>query len=124
MTDQEKLYETLGELLFCVAKADGIIQDEEKESLKELLKNHPWGSEIQWSFNYEESKNASLEETYQKVINFCKHYGPAQEYTEFIDAMNVIAQSSNGIDANESKVINSFSKDLMERFHKDIEKLN
>ena len=37
MTDKEKLYETLGELLYAVALADGIIQKSEKNSLKELL---------------------------------------------------------------------------------------
>ncbi len=30
MSELEKLYETFGELLFAVAMADGVIQDEEK----------------------------------------------------------------------------------------------
>ncbi|NVK66305.1 MAG: TerB family tellurite resistance protein, partial [Flavobacteriales bacterium] len=70
MTEQEKLYEVFGELLYAIAKADGIIQPEEKDALGELLQKHAWASEIKWSFNYEASKNSSVEEVYNKVINF------------------------------------------------------
>lgn len=123
MSDKEKLYETLGELLFCIAKADGVIQEEEKESLQKLLKNHSWASEIKWSFYYEEANNSSLEETYNKVINFCHAYGPAPEYEEFIEAMKIVAEASDGIDKDESELINSFSKDLIERFQRDLDRL-
>ncbi len=121
MTEKEKLYETLGELLFVAAKADGIIQEEEKEALNQLLEDHSYGKEIKWSFNYTANKNPSIEETYKKVIDFCKNYGPAPEYKEFISAMKTIAEASNGIDVSESKVINSFSRDLIDRFQKEIE---
>jgi len=120
MTEKEKLYETLGELLFVAAKADGIIQEEEKEALHQLLEDHSYGKEIKWSFNYTANKNPSIEETYKKVIDFCKNYGPAPEYKEFISAMKTIAEASNGIDVSESKIINSFSRDLIERFQKEI----
>ncbi|MBB6459296.1 TerB family tellurite resistance protein [Flammeovirga kamogawensis] len=120
MKNTEKLYETLGELLYAIAKADGLIQDEERDALNELLKNHSWASEIRWSFNYEENQNATVEETYNKVINYCHSYGPTAEYEEFIDAMKFIANASNGIDEDESKIINSFSKDLIERFQRDL----
>jgi len=123
MTEQEKLYETLGELLFAVAKADGVIQDEERESLSELLKNHPWASEIKWSFNYEENRNSSVEDIYNKVISYCHSYGPTPVYEEFIDAMKFVASASQGIDESESKIISSFSKDLIGRFQRDLEKL-
>lgn len=119
----EKLYETLGELLYVIAKADGVIQNEEKDGLKQLLKNHAWASEIEWSFNYEASKNSSPEEVYNKVISFCHGYGPTAEYEEFISAMNFIAKSANGIDQNESNIISSFSKDLIARFQNDLDKI-
>ncbi len=124
MTDKEKLYETLGELLYAVAMADGVIQEEEKEELNKLLQNHQWASEIKWSFNYETTKEAGVEETYNKVINFCHSYGPAAEYVEFIEAMKTIATAAEGIDQDESKIINSFSSDLITRFQKDIDRLN
>ena len=50
--NQEKLYEAFGELLYVVAMADGLIQEEELSALDEVLKGHPWAADIQWSFNY------------------------------------------------------------------------
>ena len=123
MRKEEKLYEVFGELLYAIAKADGVIQRSEKETLVQLLKNHSLGSEILWSFEFEEAHNSSVEEIYNKVINFCHMYGPAPQYDEFISAMKIVAEASDGITERESKIINSFSKDLMERFQCDIDKL-
>lgn len=123
MRKEEKLYEIFGELLYAIAKADGVIHEEEKERLKQLLQNHTLGSEILWSFEFEEKHNSSVEEIYNKVINFCHVYGPAPQYDEFITAMKIIADAKDGITEQESKLINSFSKDLMERFQRDIDKL-
>ena len=121
MTDKEQLYETLVELLFTVAKADGVIQDEEKEALNKLLVNHSSEKEIKWSFNYEVNKDSSVEDTYKKVIDFCKNYGPAPEYVEFIASMKTITNATNGIDKDESTIIYSFSNDLITRFQKDLD---
>ncbi|WP_282035531.1 TerB family tellurite resistance protein [Saccharicrinis aurantiacus] len=123
MKNEERLYDVLGELLYAVAKADGVIQSEEKDALKKLFENHPSGTEIIWSFEYEESKETSIDELYNKVINFCHGYGPSPIYVEFIEGMKVIAESSDGVDANESKIINSFSKDLLERFQKESDRI-
>ncbi|TLX75245.1 TerB family tellurite resistance protein [Labilibacter sediminis] len=119
----EKLYEVMGELLYAVAKADGVIQKEEKEALRKMLKNHSAGSEIIWSFEFEENNDSTVEEMYNKVINFCHSYGPAPQYLEFITAMKVIANAAEGVSEKESKIINSFSKDLLARFQQDAEKL-
>lgn len=123
MKKEEKLYEIFGELLYALAKADGVIHKEEKETLNQLLKNHALGSEILWSFEFEETHNSSVEEIYNKVINFCHVYGPAPQYDEFITAMKIVAETSNGITTKEHKLINSFSEDLMGRFQRDIDKL-
>ena len=56
-------------LIYALAKADGVIQTNEISALEEILGDHPWASEIKWSFNYEVSKNSSVEEIYKKVIN-------------------------------------------------------
>ena len=123
MDRQERLYDVLGELLYAIAKADGVIQKEETEALNKLLSNHAYGNEIKWSFDYESSKDASVEEIYNKVINFCHGHGPAAEYDEFIKAMKVIAEAANGVEDIESNIINSFSKDLLERFERDTQRL-
>lgn len=121
--NKEKLYETLGELIYVIAQADGIIQDDELEALEDILSTHPWASTIRWSFNYEMAKNKDVDDLYQKVINSCHSFGPTPEFDEFIELMNVVASASAGIDAHEEKVISSFSKDLIERFIKDTENL-
>jgi uncharacterized tellurite resistance protein B-like protein len=120
MKKKERLYEALGELIYAVAKADGLIQKEEFSMLDSLLKDHPWASTIKWSFDYEVSKNQSLNDIYEKAINHCQNYGQAPEYIEFIDIMSKIAEASSGIDKKEQKLISSFSSDLVERFKKDI----
>ncbi len=121
MTEQEKLYETLGELLYVVAMADGLIQKEEVDALKDIFKDHPWGKEVDWSFNYETSKHSNVEDVYKKAIGFCQDHGPSEYYREFIGAMNILAASTNGIDQNEEKVISSFSTDLIAKFQKDLD---
>lgn len=120
MKKKERLYEALGELIYAVAKADGLIQKEETSKLEEILKDHPWASAIKWSFEYEVSKNHSLQDVYQKAINHCQNYGPAPEYIEFIDVITKVAEASSGIDRKEQRMISSFSTDLIERFKKDI----
>ena len=122
MSEKEKLYETLGELLYAVAKSDGVIQEEETEALKKLFENHPWGKEIMWSFNYEDNKASTVDEVYNKVISYCHSIGATPEFEEFKSAMNTIAQAADGVDAKEDKIITSFSKDLIIRFQKDLEK--
>lgn len=123
MLDNEKLYETLGELLYVVAMADGTIQKEEIESLNNLLKHHPWAKEIKWSFDYEVSRHSNIEDIYSKVINYCQNYGPSIVYPEFIDSMQTIAEAANGVDNNEEKVISDFSKDLISRLQRDLDKI-
>ena len=123
MTEKEKLYETLGELLYVVAKSDGVIQDAEREALQSLLKDHAWAEQIEWSFNDEEAQDADIDDLYKKVISICHRLGPSPEYAEFIEAMKTIATAADGIDAAERKVMNSFSKDLIARFQNDIDNM-
>lgn len=120
MTSLEKLYETLGELLYAIAMADGVIQSEERRALEDLLQRHTWASSINWSFNYEEQRGADVQEVYNKVINYCHKYGPTPVYEEFIDAMQFVAKSANGVEESEEAMISSFSKDLIARFRRDL----
>ncbi len=120
MDREEKLYASLGELIYAVAKADGKVQESENQILEDLIKDHPWAKTIRWSYQYELEKNSDPEQIYQKVINNCESYGPAAEYLEFIDIITQVAGASEGIDDNEQQVISSFSHDLVERFRRDI----
>jgi len=122
MKDKEKLYETLGELLYAVALADGVIQPSETDRLKEIMDHHPWGKEIQWSFDYEIKKENKFQDVYDKAISYCHTYGPAPEYDEFIELLSLVADASEGIDKHEELVISNFSKHLIARFKADIAK--
>ncbi|MEM6800046.1 MAG: TerB family tellurite resistance protein [Bacteroidota bacterium] len=123
MASKVKLYDVFGELLYVLAMADGVIQEEEVEVLENMLAEHPWGKEIKWSFDYEVKQGSSIEELYKKVILFCQDYGPDPEYQAMLDVMEKMAAASAGIDRSEKTVIDSFSKGLTERFKRDIEKL-
>tara|TARA_B100000809_G_C15016500_1_gene486881 strand:+ start:170 stop:544 length:375 start_codon:yes stop_codon:yes gene_type:complete len=123
MKANDKLYETFGELLYAIAKTGEVIKNKEMDVLDTLLKSHPWAKEIKWYFNYEFSKNSSVEDIYNKVINYCQSYGPSIIYPEFIDSMRRISKATNGIDGNEQKVISDFSKYLITRLQNDLDKI-
>ena len=124
MKNTDKLYEAFGELLYCVAMADGEIQAEELETIERRLSDHPWGEDIRWSFDYEVKKNNSLEELYKKVITYCEMHGPEKEYQFLIHLLTEVASAHSGIDKNEQNVIDSFVNDLTEKFKADLERIN
>lgn len=124
MSNTDRLYEAFGELLYVVAMADGQVQAEEKAALAKKLSGHPWGANIQWSFDYELRKDNDIEDLYQKVIDNCERFGPSEAYTFLIELMEEVAQASSGVDENEQKVMDSFVHELTERFRKDIDRIN
>ena len=117
----EKLYEAFGELIYLVAKADGIIQKEETDILDEILKKHPHGNEIKWSFEYEASKQNSTEFLYEKVPEICYQMGPNPEFQSLIEILEAVANADSGVSEAESGVINNFTKELTDRFKKDLD---
>ena len=120
-----KLYEAFGELLYVVAMADGQIQAEELQAIKQKLADHPWGEDIQWSFDYEVKKdNQDLEELYKKVISYCEMHGPEPEYQFLLDLVKEVAEANAGIDTKEQQIMDNFVADLTKRFQKDIERIN
>jgi len=124
MISKEQLYDAFGELIYAVAKADGLIQIEERLTLEKILADHPWASQIHWSFNYESTKEMDPEESYLKALDILKEYGPDPDYIYLLDVLKQVAAASDGIDADEQKVIDSFQSDLYKRFLKDAEENN
>lgn len=118
--NKDRLYDAFGELAYAIAKADGLIDGKEIEKLTEILENHPWASNIKWSFNYEWLRDEPAEDIYKKAIIRCQEFGPTSEFKEMIDLMETIANASNGISESEKKMINNFSQDLINQFKKDI----
>ena len=113
---QERLHDALGELIYAVAKADGVVQASEKKKLRKMLQEHPWASEIQWSFDYEQSHKSTLEEAYEKALDTCKAYGPTEECADLFDILYQVASASNGLDSKEAKLIVQFKLELKAHF--------
>ncbi len=124
MENLDKLYDAFGELVYVVAMADGIIQDEEYEALEKILKGHPWAKEIKWSFDYEREHQNPVDILYKRVIDICYESGPREEYQYLLEMLNTVAASSNGIDENESRIINKFTSELTNRFKSDLDKMS
>ena len=120
MIKRERLYDAFGELIYAIAMADGDVQEEELKSLEILLSKHPWAKEIEWSFNYEQDKRHSVEESYQRAIEVCKENGPDPEYKYLLDVMTQVAEAYNGIVPQEMKIIEDFKTDLHHRFEHDL----
>lgn len=113
---KEKLYDALGELIYAVAQADGLIQKQEVERLHQVLLAHPWSREIQWSFNYENRREQSVEEAYSKAIETCKEFGPSREYAFLFEVLQAVAEASHGVDTNELEIIQRLKGDLKQHF--------
>ncbi len=122
MGNKERLYDAFGEMIYVVAMADGIIQENEIETLKNIIAYHPGAEQIKWSFNYERLKHEDLDYLYNKVLDFCYENGPDPEYKILIEVMEKVAAASSGIEKNEEDIINRFTYELTERFKRDLDK--
>lgn len=123
MTNEEKLYDAFGELIYILAIADGVIQPQEVKKLEEIIARHPFKDTIKWSFNYEVKSNNNIEDLYKKVIDTCQEYGATDDYKFLIKIMEEVAETSDGIIEKESDIIFKFTEDLTDRLKKDLEKL-
>ncbi len=123
MIPKEKLYDAFGELVYVVAMADGIIQQEETDALHNILKDHPWAKEVEWSFNYERSHHTDIDFLYGKVLDICYQNGPDPDYEKLLKILESVAAAHKGVDIKERAVINKFTSDLIVRFQNDLEKI-
>lgn len=120
MVSRERFYQAFGELLYVVAMKDGLIKKEEAKILEEILEEHPMGKEIKWSFEYEKGRGGSVGDLYKKVLEVYKDNGPDEEYSFIIYALEKVSEASTGINEGEKGLINNFSKELLQKFKKDI----
>ena len=116
MVSKTRLYDAFGELIYTVAIADGIIQDDEVKIIEERLKEFEWGEEVKWSFNYEKKKGSDLKETYLKALETFKEYGPHPDYYNLLELLEEVAKASDGFEKKEGRVISIFNKSLRAHF--------
>ncbi|MEZ4885371.1 MAG: hypothetical protein R3E32_11635 [Chitinophagales bacterium] len=119
--NKNRLYDAFGELIYAVAKADGLVQTKELDALHTILSGHPWAKEIQWSFDYENKKNHSVEEAYKKAVDICKENGPDPDYEFLFEVLEEVSKASGKVEMSETDVIEGFTSELKERFIRDIE---
>ncbi|MEM8910002.1 MAG: TerB family tellurite resistance protein, partial [Bacteroidota bacterium] len=93
-----------------------MIQEEETEVLSEVLQNHPWGKEIQWSFDYERKKKHSLRATYFKALETLKEHGPDPDYQYLVEVLEKVAAAADGFTKKEGIVISNMQKTLRSHF--------
>lgn len=115
-TTQTQLYDALGELIYALAKVDGLVEEAEISKLEEVLQNHPWSSEIKWSFDYESRKEHSVDEAFAKALQTCKDFGPSPEYAFVVEVLKAVAEASDGTSVQESGMIERFQKELTDYF--------
>lgn len=123
MVTKEKLYEAFGELIYAVAKADGVVQGEEVAVLEHILRNHSWAKDIVWSFKYETQKDNSVDYVYDKAMDIFKEHGPSSEYEHLMSILKALAEASHHTSASEAKergIINLFQQDLIQKFQNDL----
>ena len=116
MISQTRLNDAFGELIYCVALADGMVQEEEIETLKAVLHGHPWAREIRWSFDYEVQKGNRLMDTYEKALETLKENGPHKDYYFLLDVLETIGESSEGMQRKEGQLISNMHKSLRAHF--------
>ncbi|MDX2301204.1 MAG: TerB family tellurite resistance protein [Microscillaceae bacterium] len=121
MIHKEQLYQAFGELIYAVAKADGLVQNEEVDALKKILQRHAWAKDVQWSFDYELKNENDLQYVYEKALDTFRQYGPTPEYVYLIQILEEVARASDGIDSKEKALIHGFQDDLKERFIRDLD---
>ncbi|NJL12882.1 MAG: TerB family tellurite resistance protein [Microscillaceae bacterium] len=120
--NKDQLYEAFGELIYAVAKADGLIQDEEVTALQDILQQHAWAKDVEWSFHYEVKKDTNIHDAYQRALDTFRDFGPTPEYQYLLDILEKVAEASSGIGHEEAHVIEGFQTDLKTRFLEDLEK--
>lgn len=111
-----KLYDAMGEMIYAVALADGVIEPAETQKLEEMLKAHPWANAIQWSFNYEMDRKPGIEESFKKAMSVFQAYGPSPEYAFLMETLDQIAKASDGISPEEKRLIDRFHHQLLDHF--------
>lgn len=124
MKRTEKLIDAFGELIYILALSDGSIHADELETLKRKLSSHKWGKDIQWSFDYEVEKQNDIDDLYKKVILYCEAHGPDPEYNFLFEVLEDVAKASNGVEDSEKEIMDTFKSDLLQKFRKDIKRLN
>ena len=124
MNGIERLYYALGKLAFAVAKADGKVNQEERQKLHNIVvnevKHHNHSINVSEIIFHIHQKGSTFkeEELYQsamKEIKICSNYLTDDMKADFVAVLDKVARAFDSITVGE--------KSLIDRFRNDIDKV-
>ncbi|MFY9308331.1 MAG: TerB family tellurite resistance protein [Bacteroidia bacterium] len=126
MTSLESLHYAMGELAYCMARIDGVVQKEERQKFFEIVKaeldvHHSDFDISKIIFQIMEKDKMSAETTYEwamKEIKLNSHYLSPELKQSYITIMEKIAEAYPPVTPEESNILERFKKDI-EPLHGD-----
>jgi uncharacterized tellurite resistance protein B-like protein len=119
----QNIHIAMGSLAYAIAKADGVIQDEEKVMIKKLAQqefelsdaDNEWISNM---FNKLEKDGISLDEAYAFAIDTLNANKFDYDFTDSVKAkcigfMEKVSESFDGISGEEQVIIEKFKVDML-----------
>lgn len=123
MSTKENIYKAMGSLAYAIAKADGEIQEEEKQTIQKLAQQEFELSDVdnEWISNMFlklEKEQIDLEDAYQFAIDTLEASRFGFEFDEVMKKkclrfMERTAEAFSGTSLDERIIINRFKKDLL-----------
>lgn len=121
MTPTENLHYAIGELVYAIAAADGVISREERESFHNIivqeLRNEDYEFDISdIIFQMMDKEKTSMQDAYEramKQIRMNSHYLSPSLKANFIRIIEKVAEAYEPVTTDE--------KELIERFKREIE---
>lgn len=118
----QNLYYALGELAYAIAKADGAIQNEEKQILhhiviSELKKNNFDIENIEIIPRFMEQDDVPVETTYREALDLMRTNNIYLSETlkeKFISFIQTVADAFPPVTIEEQSIIDRFKKDINE----------
>jgi uncharacterized tellurite resistance protein B-like protein len=120
MTSLESLYYAIGELAYAVARADGKVQEQEKEKIHQIVENALKNNEHNFDiseivFKLMERDKAGSRTTYNWAIRQIKlnsHYLSPKLKETIISVMEQVAEAYPPVTAGEHELIEDCKKEL------------
>ncbi len=117
MAEQDKsdLYRSFGDLIYAIAMADGILQEEEKNAIRKIIGDHAMMPFVDESLNRKVKEEISIVSAYYKVMNYIKENKPDPEFHFLLQVLEALSKLSAGVDEDDENLMEDFIADLRSR---------
>lgn len=110
--DKSNLYRSFGDLIYAIAMADGILQDEEKTAIRKIIGEHAMMPYIEQALDRKEKKEISIVSAYYKVMTYIKENKPDPEFHFLLKVLEALSKLSAGVDEDDENLMEDFIADL------------